>query len=392
MSNSWKTASQPLWAVAVDSKTTTTTQDRGQFVCRSLQEMGCSAILVEDGDEAGLNADILLFMENLADFGIYRSKLAKRSGRRPITAVWMLETLPPSSLTVAAERTGVAASAWHYRLGLLLPKSRLSSLQKLLALRNQRQWLFKQISGIGYRRAFRQMLQDDPSLEGTLWMQIRGALHNWESLQRSRREGWLDCCIVSTQQRQRFLEERGWTAPFVPMGYYPDNGRLLNLERDLDVVFIGHLRNDRRKPLLKRLHGDLETRRIRMEIVTGNCFGEERIRLLNRAKIVVMLHQYSWSPAWTRFIYASTCGACVVSEPMADNQPFKPGFHYAAATVPEMPALMETLLKDDMERNRLANAARELCQCSLTLRRSVQQFRDLVMRSTSSARVKSGTP
>lgn len=392
MSNSWKTTSQPLWAVAVDRKTTATTQDRGQFVFISLKEMGCSAILVEDGDEAGMNADILLFMENLADFGVYRSKLAKRSGRRPITAVWMLETLPPSSLTVAAERTGFTAAAWHYQLGLLFPKSRLTSFQKLLTLRNLRQWLFKQLSGIGYRRAFRQMLQDDPSLEGTLWMQVRGALHNWECLQRSRREGWLDHCIVSTQQRQRFLEEREWTAPFVPMGYSLDNGRLLHLERDLDVVFIGYLRNDRRKPLLKRLHKDLEMRRIRMEIVTGNCFGEDRTQMLNRAKIVVMLHQYSWSPAWIRFIYASTCGACVVSEPMADNQPFQPRLHYAAATVPDMPELIETLLADDTERTRLANAARELCSRSLTLRRSVQQIRDVVTGSASFTRVRTGTP
>jgi len=384
MSHPTNKPSSRLWAVAVDRESTATTRDRGRHVCHCLQDMGSRVILVEDGDEAGLEADVLLFMENLADFGKYRFKMSRPRGKRPITAVWMLETLPPSSLPATAERSGKTAAAWHYRLGLRLPKSRLSRLERLVSLRSPRQWLYIRLSGIGFRTAFRDMAINEPGLKDNHWKQARAALQNWDCLQRTREEGWLDHIIVSTRQRQQFLEGRGWTAPFVPVGAHPDHGRLLDIDRDLDVVFIGYLRNDRRRRLLAQLKTDLDARGIHLEIVTGNCFGEERTRLLNRTKLVVMFHQYTWSPAWIRFIYASVCGACVISEPMADDQPFREGIHYAASSASAMPETIEGLLKNDSERTRLAQAARELCQSSLTLQRSVEEITEIVNRTRAS--------
>ena len=204
---------------------------------------------------------------------------------------------------------------------------------------------------------------------------------NWDCLQRTRREGWLDHCLVSTQQRQRFLEERGWSAPFVPVGCQEKDGRLLSLERDIEVLFLGYVRKDRRRHLLKTLEADLAAHGLSLRVITGNCYGEERIQLLNRTRILVMLHQYRWSPAWIRFGFAAQCGACVVSEPMADTQPFQADIHYASAPAAQLPEVIERLLRDDVERSRLVSAAAELCRTTLTLHHSVRQIAEIVTRS-----------
>ncbi len=366
--------------MAVGDRHSAPARERGPAVVEELRRLGHKVIYVADGDPAGLQADILLLLENLADFGVYCAQLTGATERRPVTAVWMLETLPPESLSARAEAIGLASSQWHYRLGLRRPKRALTPLQKMVSLRNARQWLFKQLSGAGHRRACRLMMAEDPRLADTHWSQVSGALQNWERLRRARMEGWLDHCIVSTQQRQRFLQKRGWQVPFVPVGSQAGEGCRRDGPRDLDVVFLGYLRRDRRVNLLATLKQELAARRIGLEIVTNHCFGETRARLLSRTRILLMLHQYSWSPAWIRFVHAGMGGACIVSEPVVDDQPFQPGVHYAAAPCDAMPELIERLLGDHRERERLVAASFELCTTSLTLHHSVRQIADLVLR------------
>ena len=368
--------------MAVGDRNAAPARERGPAVVEELRRLGHKVIYVEDGDPAGLQADILLLLENLADFGLYCSQLAGATKRRPVTAVWMLETLPPESLSERAEAIGLASSQWYYRLGLQRPKRGLTALQKLVSLRNARQWLYKQLSGAGHQRACRLMLAEDPRLADTHWSQVGGALQNWERLRRARMEGWLDHCIVSTQQRQRFLHKRGWPVPFVPVGSQAGESCRRDGPRDLDVVFLGYLRRDRRVNLLGKLKQELAGRQIGLEVVTNHCFGETRTRLLSRTRILLMLHQYSWSPAWIRFVQAGMSGACVVSEPMVDDQPFQPGVHYAAAPCDALPELIERLLGDASERERLAAAAFKLCTTSLTMHHSVRQLVELILRSS----------
>lgn len=381
MSANQRTDRPATWAVAVEDAQSIVAHERGLPVCQCLQQLGYTVSLVEDGDPAGLKADFLLFMENLADFGRYRTLLARATGPRPVTAVWMLETLPPPSLTPEADRIGCAAAAWQQRLGLQFPKRQLTTWQKRLTLRGLRQWLYKQISAVGYRRTLKLLQRLDPTMADTHWTQIRSSMVNWDCLRQTRREGWLDHCLVSTQQRQRFLEERGWSVPFVPLGCQEKTGRLLSLARDIDVLFLGYVRKDRRRHLLKTLETELSARGISLRVITGNCYGEDRIQLLNRTRILVMLHQYSWSPAWIRFGIAAQCGACVVSEPMPDTQPYQADIHYAPALAAQIPEVIQRLLRDEAERSRLVSAAAELGRTSLTLHHSVRQIAQIVTRS-----------
>lgn len=375
------TKASPVWAVAVDRLGSATTLERGRHVRDCLKALGHAAILVEDGDPAGLRADVLLFMENVADFGCYRLHFATRPAERPVTAVWMLETLPPDCLDAETERIGCRAAQWNERLGLVRPKSRDSAWRRRVTLRGFRQWLYKFVSGFGFRRVRRRLIERDATLIDDGWKQFRGAMLNWHVLRQARSAGWLDHCLVSTQQRQRFLADRGWRAPFVPVGWHPANGRLLDLKRDIDVLFLGYLRNDRRRRHLDRLERELAERGIALTRVTGGCFGEDRVQLLNRTRTVLMLHQYSWSPAWIRFMFAGSCGACVVSEPIADNQPFRRDVHRVEAPVAEMPAVIGALLADEARRSAIALEAHRFCQTRLTMENSVREIVAHVNRS-----------
>jgi hypothetical protein len=124
------------WAVAVEDLGSLVSRRRATAVVELLRELSGPANLVEDGDPAGLEVDALLLMDNVIGFGRYRAALARRKSRRPVTAVWMLETLPPESLSSEAEAVGLSASAWSQRLGLLTPKQAAKPWRRALTARN----------------------------------------------------------------------------------------------------------------------------------------------------------------------------------------------------------------------------------------------------------------
>ena len=114
------------------------------------------------------------------------------------------------------------------------------------------------------------------------------------------------------------------------------------------------------------------------------CYGERRCAWLNRTRILVSLHNYSWNPAWIRFLIAAKCGTLVVSEPMNDEHPMQAGVHYVAATLAEMPEVIGELLDHPEKISRLANAAANLCNTELTLLRAVEKICRLIDRPENS--------
>jgi len=366
------------WAVAIQSRGLPFELELGQAICRELSALGRSAKLVEDGENQGLMADVLLLVLNLANFGAYGQALRARRHRRPEVIAWLMDPLPPPSLSAEAERIGLAAARWQDRLRIRQPRRHIPAARRVVTLHKFRQWLYKQVSRPGFRRTAQLLQRGTPELADLDWRQMRGVLHHWECLRRARAEGWLDHCVVSTLQRQRFLETRDWPATFVPVGAYAELGRRLDGARDLDVLFLGSTHRNRRVALLQPLQAELGRRGVSIMQVGGACFGEERTRLLNRARILVNFHNFSWNPAWMRFVMASLCGAVVVSEPTIDDRPFRAGEHYIAATPAAMPDVICRLLEREPERRAIAAAAHELCKTSLTMHRSVTQICALI--------------
>ncbi len=353
------------WVVAIQSKTILLDRELSNAICRCLQQLGYAAAVVEDGEPAGFEAEIMLLLTNLGNFPAYGRRLKQGGAQRPITILWQLDPLPPEDLPPDAEAAGLRAARWKNRFRLHQSAAGMPRWKKIATLFRLREWANTQCSAYGYRKASRLIKRrggDDID-----WKQIRGVMGNWRRILDGHREGWLDHIAVSTHQRLRFLTRRGIPAHFIPVGAYDEMGRDMGLSRDIQVGFLGVVKSGRRKTLLDQLSARLEAQGVTLTRMVHGCYGENRCAWLNRTRILVSLHNFPWNPAWIRFLIAAKCGALVVSEPMNDEHPLKAGAHYVAATLEEMPEVIGQLLKDPERISRLANAAANLCNNELTL-------------------------
>ena len=353
----------------------------GVAVCRCLQQFGHSVKLVYDGEAAGLDADVLLLLINLGNFPGYCDQLKRGVPRRPMVVLWQMDPLPPVGLDTEAERIGLAAARWKSILRLNRSAVAMPRWEKLLTLIRLREWAYKQFSAPGFRRSW-QIMQKTPGMDHDFdWQQVRGVMKAWSIILEAHHGKWVDYLVPSTQQRQRFFNERGIMADFVPVGAYAEAGRELGTPRDIPVVFLGTAKHGRRAAMLDELGVFLQQRGIAFRRIESGCYGDERTALLNRTRILVNLHNYPWSPAWIRFLMASACGTLVVSEPTEDDRPFVAGQHYVAATLAEMPDTIVRLLADPEHCARIAQAASGLCRTELTLENSVQSLCQRVSQS-----------
>ncbi|MFO1513803.1 MAG: glycosyltransferase [Verrucomicrobiota bacterium] len=362
------------WAVAISRRDNRFETELGTAVCRCLQELGHSAKLVYDGEPAELRADVLLLLVNLGNFSGYCDQLRRGHSRRPVVVVWQMDPLPPTALDPEAERIGLAAARWRRVFRLNRSAAAMTRWKKLATLIRLREWACKLCSAPGYRRAW-QLMSKTPGLYDDFdWRQVRGVMQAWATIREAHADQWVDCFVMSTQQRQRFLASRGIAADFVPVGAYAETGRELGTPRDLAVAFLGSAKHGRRAARLAELGRSLQERGIVFQRIESNCYGEERTALLNRTHILVNLHNYPWSPAWIRFLMAASCGTLVVSEPTEDNQPFVAGQHYVAVTFEEMPDTIFRLFNDPGHCARITRAASALCRNELTLLNAVQSL------------------
>jgi glycosyltransferase involved in cell wall biosynthesis len=192
------------------------------------------------------------------------------------------------------------------------------------------------------------------------------------------RHGLPDILVVSTGARQEFLAEHGISAHVVPLGYHPTHGRDLGLQRDIDTLFLGSLDVPRRRRLLKQL------RRRGVNVVErGSWFdpanwGEERVRLLNRTKILLNFGRYPGELSGMRLILGLANKALVISEPIYRPAPYVPGTHYVSATIEEMPEVIRYYLAHEDERQRIVAEGHRLVMEEITLERSAARILGLV--------------
>ena len=174
----------------------------------------------------------------------------------------------------------------------------------------------------------------------------RTVVETYAALVRAIGEGWLDRPYMSTIGKQRFLAERGIDAGYAPFGYYDGLGEDRQQARDIDVLFIGSLKSGNRGQRLQKILGAIAGTGAQVQVVDGGVYREERIKLLNRTKIVLHVHKYPWDTPWMRWAMAAANGALVVSEPLVDPEPFEAGTHYFEAPAEELPATITRLLAD----------------------------------------------
>ena len=196
-------------------------------------------------------------------------------------------------------------------------------------------------------------------------------LHDWRAtdiytnaynLRRFIREGSIDLLFTTGAEQHEYANEQGYENWEYQYGYHPSHGRLLGLERDVDVLFLGETRPRRRRKLLNRLRqaGIDVTVRGSWHKTQKALWGEDRVQFLNCTKLVVHLQRYPGKTGSKRFVLALANGAMVVSEPAYRPEPFVPGVHYAEAPIDEMPELIRHYLANPAERERIVAAGHRL--------------------------------
>lgn len=169
--------------------------------------------------------------------------------------------------------------------------------------------------------------------------------------------GAADAIAVATKAYQAYLAEHGIDVHHVPVGYHPSQGRLLELERDIDVLFLG----DSRLPRRRRILGGL--REAGIEVLTlgdyadPDLWGEGRTKLMNRVKIALNIPRLEGHLPDIRLLVAMATGALVVSEPLYLPQPYRPGVHYVETPAAGMAETVNSYLADDAARTRITEAA-----------------------------------
>ncbi len=201
---------------------------------------------------------------------------------------------------------------------------------------------------------------------------------NYYRLRRLAEKGIPDVLAVSTMGRYEFLVECGISANWVPLGYYHELGRDMGLPRNIDALFLGVGEIPRRKRLLKRL------RRCGINLLAmGNffdpaCWGENRTKLLNRAKILINISRHPGELSGFRLILGMANKALVISEPIHNPNPYIPGKHFVCATMEEMPDVIRYYLAHHKERENIVNEGFRLATEEVTLANSISRILELI--------------
>lgn len=288
-----------------------------------------------------------LLMIGVGEWGISEhGAMLSAAGKRGIRRVfWQMETLPPPDL----------------------PRSRLVDL--LLRQGPERTTgLRRFLERVAYQRLARQCRDRawnadhifDPRRFSLPFREARKLIALWHAR-------LVDEIVVSLGTRQEFLAARGVPARFMPFGYNPLLGHpLTDVARDLDVVFLG-TRHPRRVMLLDQIERGLKGHGYRLTIVDKACYGEERTRLLNRAKILLFLRNYPWEMPRLRMIMAMGCKATIVTEPFGDTAPFRPGKHFVMSPPLELLGTLLSQLENDQGRQEMSERAYAFVNQSLRL-------------------------
>lgn len=169
-------------------------------------------------------------------------------------------------------------------------------------------------------------------------------------------------------------------------------------DRDLDMLFMGSL-DPKRGSVLAGLASTLWYRHSELRLfpfdkpvlpgTPGVVFGEEKYRLLRRAKVLVNVHRDrsthlppgSEPPAyfeWVRMVETMANGCVVLTEPSEGYAPLVPGEHFVSVEREQMAETLRALLDDPTRLEEISDAARRAVTTELSLAASLAPALDLV--------------
>jgi len=191
--------------------------------------------------------------------------------------------------------------------------------------------------------------------------------------------GIVDNLAVTSGFRKEQFKKLGVQSIHIPMGYGPTKslGELCSLEKNIDVLFLGSLPGitaRKREKALRKLETELQTRGIKLTIVSQWVTSAQRTELLNQTKILLNLIRLPEDWNGHRLLLGAANGAMNISETMVDNEPFVDGVHIATAPRGELTELISYYLRNDVERQRITKNAADLVTTSLTMKSGLARF------------------
>ena len=347
----------------------------GVMLLDVLSDAPYTVVLVHDGDEVALDAEVLLIIGDCQAYPEYARLLTAKRDKRPVTILWMLDTLPPVSFTPKAADIGSRLAT--YNKSLLFLRTHMKPLVSAIPLAARRKM------GVAACSALLTGLDDE--LESTSQGELKGLdttsryeiLGRYEWMKTNYEHGWLDHVVGNTRSKTDFLQKMEIPNSFIPFGYHPNMGEDIKVERDIDVLFLGELAYGRRKPIVENVMNGLSANGIELTIESGNCYGQKRNELLSRAKISLNVPRFNWDIPTIRLFMSIGCGSLVVSEHAGDSTPFVSGKHFVQSTADELPDVIAYYVKHDDEREAITQNAHELITTEFTLRNAVHNILSL---------------
>lgn len=200
--------------------------------------------------------------------------------------------------------------------------------------------------------------------------------HSWlPGLERYRRVGELlalhsigciklICAFSETQTR--YLSQLGLPVTEIPLGIHSQFGRLMDIPRDVDVVFLGTTQDMRRRKWIPYIEEKLAKFNVKMVIKDGSqergtSYDEDRTMLLNRSKIMINVMKRSWDDPIFRLLLSCANGAMLLSEKIWQTSlgGFDPKQHFAESVLDRLPDTVLSYLGNETARQKIVNQASE---------------------------------
>lgn len=143
------------------------------------------------------------------------------------------------------------------------------------------------------------------------------------------RDELFDHVFLRSLSNIRQVTEKGWLQPeqvsLMLSAIRPEFHRPMpEISKDIDLLFVGSL-TPRRQAILVELQKEFN-------VMVQQAFGEEMVRLINRAKILLNLHAEEPLDTEIRVYEVLACKGFLLTEKLSEESPFHSGQHLVEST------------------------------------------------------------
>lgn len=329
-------------------------EELARFIGTAFTAHRFETVRVRDASDLDDSFELILFIGDAATVGKADQIMEKCTelGVRPV--LWQLESMPPRPLRRDAVKTSLALLDIELRPGA-----------------RSFRWLRRLRMSLLTRRLRRQtacVFTNESTLSNAA---LRMAARQFAWIARCKQRGQPVTVLASLRSRVTMLNEAGFSASFVPVGYHSRPGqRPENKDRDIDVLFIGAV-SPGREHILRQVSDRISQKAGKMVVIRKGCYGDERTQLFNRSRIVLNIPTLSWEFPLIRFFMAPPCGCLIVSLPGRDTSPFIPGEHFVMANKDDLLDTIDYYLTHENERRRIAEQGRAFVTQHLTMEKTI---------------------